>query len=134
MNRSRNVLTDSSKGVLLLWIFFVRFTMASVTSVSCCRMALLYVVFYYAFVILPYCVLRHVWYLIVLISEICLGSAEFRQNAECGFKTLQALLKKCGIEDQENKAFSPSTSMFFLEVLFNTVTMIELTLNTYIIS
>ena len=57
-----------------------------------------------------------------------LASAEIRQNAEFAFKTLQAVLKKCGIEEAKNKACSPSTSMVFIGVLFNTVTMtIEIT-------
>ena len=57
-----------------------------------------------------------------------LASAEIRQNAEFAFKTLQAVLKKCGIEKAKNKACSPSTSMVFIAVLFNTVTMtIEIT-------
>ena len=86
VNRSRNVLTGRSKGVFLLWNFFVYFTVASVTCVSFLHMALLYVMLYCAFVILPYGVLRQVWYLIVLISEIYLGSAEFRQTAEFEFK------------------------------------------------
>ena len=50
-----------------------------------------------------------------------LASAEIRQNAEFAFKTLQGVLKKCGIEEAKNKACSPSTSMVFIGVLFNTV-------------
>ena len=51
------------------------------------------------------------------------ASAETQQNAEFSFKTMQAVLQKCGIEEAKNKACPPATSMIFIGVLFNTVTM-----------
>ena len=57
-----------------------------------------------------------------------LASAETAQNAEFAFKTVQAILQKCGIEEAKKKACSPATSMIFIGVLFNTITMtIEIT-------
>ena len=57
-----------------------------------------------------------------------LASAETHQNADFAFKTMQAMLQKCGIEEPKNKACSPATSMTFIGVLFNTITMtIEIT-------
>ena len=57
-----------------------------------------------------------------------LASAETHQNADFAFETMQAMLQKCGIEKAKNKACSPATSMTFIGVLFNTITMtIEIT-------
>lgn len=57
-----------------------------------------------------------------------LASAETQQNAEFSFKTMQAVLQKCGIEEAKKKACPPATSMISIGVLFNTVTMtIEIT-------
>lgn len=57
-----------------------------------------------------------------------LASAEIKENAVFAFKTLQAVLKKCGIEEAQDKACPPSTIMTFVGVLFNTDTMtIEIT-------
>ena len=57
-----------------------------------------------------------------------LASAELKENAVFAFKTLQAILQKCGIDEAKHKACPPSTSMTFVGVLFNTITMtIEIT-------
>ena len=57
-----------------------------------------------------------------------LASAEKPEHAEFAYKTLQSVLRKCGIEEAKNKACPPSTIMAFIGVLFNTETMtIEVT-------
>ena len=57
-----------------------------------------------------------------------LASAEKPEHAEVAYKTLQSVLRKCGIEEAKNKACPPSTIMAFIGVLFNTETMtIEVT-------
>ena len=57
-----------------------------------------------------------------------LASAEKPEDAEFAYKTLQSVLRKCGIEEAKNKACPPSTIMAFIGVLFNTETMtIEVT-------
>ena len=57
-----------------------------------------------------------------------LASAENGEKAIFAFKTVQAVLQKCGIDEAKNKACPPSTSMTFVGVLFNTETMtIEIT-------
>ena len=52
-----------------------------------------------------------------------LASAETEQNAYFAYRTLQTVLEKIGIEEAKNKACPPSTSMVFVGVLFNTVSM-----------
>ena len=57
-----------------------------------------------------------------------LASAETAENAYFSFNTLRTILRKCGIEEAQNKACLPSTNMFFVGILFNTVKMtIEVT-------
>ena len=57
-----------------------------------------------------------------------LASAETEQNAYFAYRTLQTVLEKSGIEEAKNKACPLSTSMVFVGVLFNTVSMtIEIT-------
>ena len=57
-----------------------------------------------------------------------LASAEVGNNAMFAFKTIQAVLQKCGIDESKKKACPPSTIMTFVGVLFNTETMtIEIT-------
>ena len=80
------MITDRSKAVLLLWIYFVVvcLSLPSVKSVSCSLevtcweradlLALLCVTFSCAFVTLPYCALGQLWYMIVSIPDLCLLS------------------------------------------------------------
>ena len=57
-----------------------------------------------------------------------LASAETAENAYFSFNTLRTILRKCGIEEAQNKACPPSTNMVFVGILFNTVKMtIEVT-------
>ena len=57
-----------------------------------------------------------------------LASAETVEKAIFSFNTLRTILKKCGIEEAQNKACPPSTVMVFIGILFNTVKMtIEVT-------
>ena len=57
-----------------------------------------------------------------------LASAETVEKASFSFNTLRTILKKCGIEEAQNKACPPSTVMVFIGILFNTVKMtIEVT-------
>ena len=57
-----------------------------------------------------------------------LASAETPELAHFSFNTVRSVLRKCGIEESQNKACPPSTIMAFIGVLFNTNTMtIEVT-------
>ena len=57
-----------------------------------------------------------------------LASAETPEMAHFFFQHNQVRFRKCGIEESQNKACTPSTSMAFIGVLFNTNTMtIEVT-------
>lgn len=57
-----------------------------------------------------------------------LASAEHKHLAEFSYKTLKAILHKCGIEESQDKACPPSTRMTFVGVLFDTEKMtIEVT-------
>ena len=57
-----------------------------------------------------------------------LASAEKEELAEFAYNTLGSVLRKCGIEESEDKSCPPSKIMTFVGVLFNTETMtIEIT-------
>ena len=57
-----------------------------------------------------------------------LASAEQKNLAEFSYRTLKAVLKKCGIEENTEKACPPATIMNFVGVLFNTEKMtVEIT-------
>ena len=57
-----------------------------------------------------------------------LASAETPELAQFSFNTVRSVLKKCSIEEAQNKASPPSTVMTFIGVLFNTNKMtIEVT-------
>ena len=49
-----------------------------------------------------------------------LASAEHKHWADFSYKTLKAILHKCGIEESQDKACPPSTRMTFVGVLFDT--------------
>ena len=44
-------------------------------------------------------------------------------NCHIAYNTMQVMLEKCGIEEANNNACHPSTSMIFVGVLFNTQSM-----------
>ena len=51
------------------------------------------------------------------------GAAESWDLADDRFKLLREILKKCGLEEAFDKAWSPSTRMVFLGILFDTIAM-----------
>ena len=98
---SDNCLTDRSKAVLLLCILFV-FVCHTFLSVPCnlvvtCweradLLALLYMVLSCVFVIFPYGVLGQVYYLSVLIPDLCLLT-HFNDTLRLYYKTDENLKK-----------------------------------------